>query len=293
MTEPAPAASPLLLSHGDVQFQASCWPGAPGGATVVLLPGTGQPAALWDRAFVPALNALGHTAWSVDLPGHPPSSALPDGTTPEAIGAALAGALGSGVSAGPGPLVLVGFSLGAFVAQEAALARPDLVDGLVLYATAGRQDVFRRRQFAAWTDVLRGEAGLPVAFHDVVRALSSFSAATLADDARMRTYFDYWSRLPAQPREGLLRQYEAVASYDRRLAALAGIAVSTLVVGFSSDLATGCALAREVADAVPGASYVELEAGHSGPFEAMPESIVVLTEFLDLIAGGRRRQLAP
>lgn len=292
MTAPAPAAESLLLTHEAMQFHARCWPGGPGGATVVLLPGTGQPASLWDRAFLPALNAVGHTALSVDLPGHPPSSPLPDGTTAEAIGEALAEALDGSTATAGGPLVLVGFSLGAFVAQEAALARPDLVDGLVLYATAGRQDVFRSRQFAAWTDVLRQDAELPAAFLNVVRALSSFSAATLDDDARMRTYFDYWSRLPAQPRQGLLRQYEAVASYDQRLEALAGIAAPTLVVGFTSDLATGAALAREVYDAVPGASYVELDAGHSGPFEAIPQSLLALTEFLDLLSAGTKRRTA-
>jgi pimeloyl-ACP methyl ester carboxylesterase len=113
-----------------------------GRASVVLIHGAGASSAIWMMVLARVARA-GH-AVAIDLPGHGPSSS--DGTTldgstglsliryRDAVGE-LAGTLCLG------PSLLVGHSLGALVAIEAALAWPDKVRGLVLCAAAPRLSV--------------------------------------------------------------------------------------------------------------------------------------------------------
>jgi pimeloyl-ACP methyl ester carboxylesterase len=109
------------------------------GASVVLVHGAGASSAIWMMAMARIARAAHVVA--VDLPGHGPSP-LPEGGAAalsltayrDAVGA-LAGTLCLG------PSVLVGHSMGALVAMEAALAWPDKVRGLVLCAAAPRLPV--------------------------------------------------------------------------------------------------------------------------------------------------------
>src|SRR6185369_2161441 len=108
----------------------------------LLIHGAGASSAIWMMVLARVARS-GH-AVAIDLPGHGPSGAE---------GSALNGAPGLtlaryrdavGELAGTlclGPSVLVGHSLGALVAIEAALAWPDKVRGLVLCAAAPRLPV--------------------------------------------------------------------------------------------------------------------------------------------------------
>jgi len=114
----------------------------PGRPSAVLIHGAGASSAIWLMVLARVARA-GH-AVAIDLPGHG-ASAL--------AGAALDGA--EGLTLGRyrdavgelsatlclGPSVLVGHSMGALVAIEAALAWPDKVRGLVLCAAAPRLGV--------------------------------------------------------------------------------------------------------------------------------------------------------
>jgi pimeloyl-ACP methyl ester carboxylesterase len=114
----------------------------PGRPSAVLIHGAGASSAIWMMVLARVARA-GH-AIAIDLPGHGPSSA--DGTALDGSGGLslvryrdavgeLAGTLCLG------PSLLVGHSLGALVAIEAALAWPDKVRGLVLCAAAPRLPV--------------------------------------------------------------------------------------------------------------------------------------------------------
>src|SRR5690606_34252706 len=89
------------------------------GTPVVLLHGVGLDRALWERC-VPAL-ARRHRVLVPDLPGHGRSGPVPEGVGLADLAEAVAGWM-------PARAHLVGFSLGALVAQELSLSRPDLVD---------------------------------------------------------------------------------------------------------------------------------------------------------------------
>src|SRR3954454_2005541 len=114
----------------------------PGRPSALLIHGAGASSAIWMMVLTRVARD-GH-AIAIDLPGHGPSateSAAFDGGNGltltryrDAVGE-LAGTLCLG------PSVLVGHSMGALVAIEAALAWPDKVRGLVLCGAAPRLGV--------------------------------------------------------------------------------------------------------------------------------------------------------
>jgi pimeloyl-ACP methyl ester carboxylesterase len=101
--------------------------------------GAGASSAIWMMAM--ARLARASRVVAIDLPGHGPSP-LPEGGAGALSLEAYRDAVG--MLAGTlclGPSVLVGHSMGALVAIEAALAWPDKVRGLVLCAAAPRLPV--------------------------------------------------------------------------------------------------------------------------------------------------------
>jgi pimeloyl-ACP methyl ester carboxylesterase len=108
---------------------------------VLLIHGAGASAAVW--MMVMARIARFTRAVAIDLPGHGPSPRDDRGAGAATLRLGeyrdAAGELAALV--GLGPSVLVGHSMGALVAIEAALAWPDKVTGLVLCAAAPRLPV--------------------------------------------------------------------------------------------------------------------------------------------------------
>lgn len=161
-------------------------------------------------------------------------------------------------------VALVGWSQGAVVAQEVALAASDRVRAAVLFAPYGRQNQIDVLLQEAWDDLLdHGTDGLRL----VLNLLTAFPPEQLADDdfvARMRATQRDWSG-PPDP-QARRRSAAFIASYQDRLSHLADVAVPCLVVGFELDTDTFAARAREVADAISGAEYLELPGlGHAAP----------------------------
>src|SRR5438128_1036652 len=121
------------------------------GDPIVFLGGTGMPAAAWQLVYVPALVDAGYRVVAVDGRGVGRSSAPPP---PYSIAemAADAAALVEHlelVSCG-----VVGMSLGGFVAETLAWARPDLVRAFVLVASAGWTTAFGRVKAGAERDLI-------------------------------------------------------------------------------------------------------------------------------------------
>ncbi|NEB67029.1 alpha/beta hydrolase, partial [Streptomyces fulvissimus] len=80
---------------------------------------------------VPALRAAGYRVVTFDNRGIPPTDVCADGFTVDDMVADTAGLI---EHLGLGPCRVVGTSLGAHVAQELCLARPELVSQVVLLA---------------------------------------------------------------------------------------------------------------------------------------------------------------
>jgi pimeloyl-ACP methyl ester carboxylesterase len=107
-----------------------------GSPSVLFIHGAGASATIWSMVLARVARHR-HTI-AIDLPGHGPSE-LGDG--PPTIERYRDAVGGLAAMLCLGPSVLVGHSLGALVAIEAALAWPDKVLGLVLCAAAPRMPV--------------------------------------------------------------------------------------------------------------------------------------------------------
>jgi pimeloyl-ACP methyl ester carboxylesterase len=234
------------------------------GPAVLLLAGTGARGRTWHLHQVPALVAAGYRVVTVDARGVPPSD------TPEVVTIAdiVADAAALIERLGLAPCRVAGSSLGARVAAELCLLRPDLLDRAVLMATFGRPHAFRTAMSAA--DRALREAGLclPEEYLAVVRAAFNLSPRTLADERRTRDWLDVFQLPPPGVRGGGAGSRLEAGTEADRLAAYAGIAVPCLVIGFADDLIAPVAGCREVAAAIPGARYAEVaDAGHYGYLE--------------------------
>jgi pimeloyl-ACP methyl ester carboxylesterase len=165
------------------------------------------------------------------------------------------------------PVALVGWSQGAAIAQEVALASPDAVSCAALLATYGRQNEIDKALQKAWDRLAYGEDDV-----DGVRLamalLTAFPPERLADDdfiAHMRATQDDWAGRPDPRRRQ--RAGTFIATYQDRLPALGSVTTPCLVMGFELDADTFAVRAREVAEAIPGAHYVELDGlAHAAPF---------------------------
>jgi pimeloyl-ACP methyl ester carboxylesterase len=247
------------------------------GEPVLLVCGTGQPAFSWGLHQVPALVQAGYRVVTFDNRGIEPS-AVPEG--PYSVEGLADDAAKLIEQLEIGPCRVAGLSLGAFITQELALARPDLVRAAVMMGTFGRQDVFRRAIMRAWVEFDESGIELPRIYDVVYSSFALFSPESLCDDSAMSLYMDVTASMPEWKGPGRVGQHHADAAYDNRLEALKGISVPAMVVGFELDMMTPTVLCREVADAIPGCVYVEIDGvGHAGPFEKPEEVNETLVEF--------------
>lgn len=252
-----------------------------GANTVVLAGPIGAPGSAWVPFQVPALVEAGYRVITFNPRGVPPSQVPPP---PYSVADMAADVAGLVVELAAGPVAMIGYSMGALVTQELALEHPELLRGAALLGTLGRKDAMRRALFEASLATLRSGQRLPRTMEVVTRALQLFAPARLDDDRWAQAYLDM-ALAGADPdpetRRGLLGQQEATTAYDNRLDALSTITVPLLVIGFGLDLLVPAALTREVAEAIPGARYLEIsDCGHGGPWEVPDRINPVLAEFL-------------
>lgn len=164
------------------------------------------------------------------------------------------------------PVALIGWSQGAAIAQEAALVAGARVRCAVLLATYGRQNQIDRILQESW-DLLAANADAD-ALRLALAFLTSFPPERLADDqfvAHMRSIQPEWAgQADAEARR---RSAAFISTYQDRLPHLTELAAVCLVMGFELDTDTFAARAREVAQVIPRAEYVELPGlGHAAPF---------------------------
>ena len=165
-----------------------------------------------------------------------------------------------------GPLALVGWSQGAAIAQEVALTAPAKVRCAALLATYGRQNELDRILQEAWQQLdARGEEQTVLRL--ALGLLTAFPPHRLAADgfvSHLKSIQPDWAGV-ADP-ERRRRAVTFIPTYQDRLPFLADVRVPCLVVGFELDVDTGVGRAREVAQAVPHAEYVEVAgAAHAAP----------------------------
>jgi pimeloyl-ACP methyl ester carboxylesterase len=238
------------------------------GEPVVFIAGWGGAGRGWHLHQVPAFLAAGYRVITFDNRGIGATENA-DGFTTQTMVADTAALI---ESLGAAPARIVGVSMGAFIAQELMLSRPELVSRAVLMATRGRLD--RSRDFfrAADAEIAASGVELPTNYGAKVRMLESFSPKTLNDDVAAGDWIAMFTMWPHKSTPGLRCQM-SVAPVSSRLAAYRAITAPVLVIGFGDDVVTPPHLGREVADAIPNGRYLEVaDAGHLG-FLERPQAV--------------------
>jgi pimeloyl-ACP methyl ester carboxylesterase len=247
------------------------------GERVLLIMGQAAGGNVWTMYQVPALCRAGYEVITFDNRGMPPSDVPPGDYSLADLVADTAGLL---EALDAGPCRLVGTSLGAFVAAELAVSRPDLVTCCVLMAVRTRADVARRALSAGEQALTSSGIKLPPAYDAPISVLQMFSPATLNDEAAISVWLDIYE-MSAARRAAASGQGTIDLISDHR-AAFRAISVPCRVIAFSDDLMCPPYLCAEVAEAIPDCDYVEIgSCGHLGYLERPDEVNSAIIEFLD------------
>jgi pimeloyl-ACP methyl ester carboxylesterase len=246
------------------------------GPAVVWIPGTGLHGTSW--APQTAHFADRYRCLTVDLRGAGSTGPLDALTVAD-----LAGDVAAWMDAlGTGPAVVVGLSLGSAVAQELALARPDLVRALGLVATwsSTAREHHIRRHFESRVYAL--EKGPLDVFAQFAFWMSAPAVVDREPELQARveaTLAEHTSRDLA----GTAAHFRADLAHETR-DRLGALTCPCLVVHGDQDLITLPWYNRAVADAVPGARLETIsDAGHLVWLER-PAQLNALLE--DVVAAG-------
>ncbi|AZG48847.1 alpha/beta fold hydrolase [Gordonia insulae] len=248
------------------------------GPLVVMVMGTGSPGRVWHAHQQPALAKAGYRVVTFDNRGIAPSSECADGFTHDDMVADTAALI---EHLGGGPALVVGTSLGARITQELTLARPDLVRAAVMIATYGRNTPLQQAISTGERALYDQKITLPPEYEAAITAHLNLSPHTLDDDRTAKDWLDVIGFSPQTVTPGVRAQLELHDGEAERLTAYRGITRPSMVIGFADDRTLPPKLAREVADAIPGARYEEVaKAGHFGYLEQPAEVNRLLLDFL-------------
>ena len=233
------------------------------GDPVLFIAGRGGAGRTWHLHQVPAFLAAGYRAITFDNRGIGATEQA-DGFGVEQMVADTA-ALIEKLDAAPARIVAV--SMGAFIAQELMLARPELVRSAVLLATRGRHD--RTRDFFRTAERELAESGVSCPPHTTRKSAcwKAFRRRRSTTTSRCATG-STCSPCGRPSRRPACAHRPTSARADNRLPAYRSITAPVLVVGFADDVVLPPHLGREVADALPNGRYLEIpDAGHLGFIE--------------------------
>ena len=234
---------------------------------LVFLHGLGGGHAAWNPQLA-YFRRRGYPCTAWDQPGYG-AAPMVEPYTFETVAAKLKEVVSS-------PSVLVGHSMGGFVAQEAYARFPGIVKALVLGFTsaafAGGGE-FARQFIAARTGLLdEGKTMAEVAARlmPTMRGSKSDPAGLAAAERVMAGIATDTYRKAAQ----LLTTFDRSAQLER-------IAVPTLIVAGSEDKTAPPSAMQRMAEKIPGAQFVLLEGcGHLGPMDQPAAFNAALEAFL-------------
>jgi aminoacrylate hydrolase len=241
------------------------------GSPVLLLTGLGGVGRSWGPQI--GLFARDHRVFAPDHRGA-------GGSTPAATGYSIeqhAEDIASFVRAlGCGPVHLVGLSTGGAIGQVMALDHRETIATLTLASTWGRGDAYFTRQMEARKRTLV-DSGLRASVES--NALFLFSAEFQRDHPDRIAAWAAAASAGPYHEEIALARIDMVVAHDQ-LARLGGIACPVRIVAGTADTCTPIYFARELRDAIPGAEFVTLDAGHFSCLEKPEEFHRCVQEFI-------------
>jgi pimeloyl-ACP methyl ester carboxylesterase len=246
------------------------------GERVLMIMGSSAGGRAWTLHQTQALALAGYQAITFDNRGVPPSDVPPG---PYSLEDMVADTEGLIEAIGAGPCRVVGTSLGAVIAQELAIRRPDLIRCAVLMSTKARSDPARLAHGQAHRALAESGLDLPADYLASVTAFQMLSPATLNDEAAARSWLETIRYSAGGPDPSAGQAWVDVPG-DRR-EALRSVTAPCRVISFSDDLITPPHLGAEVAEVIPDCDHVEIgAAGHYGYLERPDAVNSAILEFL-------------
>lgn len=239
------------------------------GPLVVLLHPVGLDGTFWDA--LPKWLASRYTVIAVDLAGHGNS---PEASRPGRIADRVVDVVQLISSTNAGSATLLGVSYGGMIAQQVAVARPDLVAGLVLAGRPGRiPPEARAAILKRGTDAEAG--GMEAVISSTLERW--FTPVFMSTDAVARVR----DRLLANSPSNWAAAWEAVSEHDA-LERLRALGIPTVVIAGENDLATPLEAKRALAAAILGSRLVILPgAPHMMQIECPAPFQAAVMDFLE------------
>jgi len=233
---------------------------------LVFLHGVGGGHHAWEDQ-VPYFGGLGYPSHAWDQPGYG-KSAIVEPYDLEQVSAALARLI---ESLGGEPVVLIGHSMGGFVAQETYVRHPQLVKAMALCFTspafAGGSSEFTRQFLAARIGPL-----------DQGKTMAEIAAKlipTMGSNSKLAEQI-----MAGVPPDTYRKAVQLLTTFDRRKE-LPDIKVPALLVAGSEDKVAPPSVMEKMASKIPGAEYALMpECGHLGPMDRPDAFNAILLGFL-------------
>lgn len=177
---------------------------------------------------------------------------------------------------------IAGWSMGSAVAMSVTLSAPERVRSLSLYTPWARTDAALAERFLQMRRLTeQNDTLVPVEEHTLRLILSDVALAGIPD---LRASAEDATKSPGYPTaEALIGHLDAAIAHDV-LDELPTLDCPTLVIAGAADALTPAFLAREAAEAIRTADYVELTgplASHAVPLEMTDTFNRIARDFLD------------
>jgi pimeloyl-ACP methyl ester carboxylesterase len=181
-----------------------------------------------------------------------------------------------------GPVHVIGASMGGAIAQELALARPDLVRSVQIVCSWPHTDPWLAELILQWKSMFFAMGAFDWARNTWVWV---FTHRWFRDPEKMAGLRrDAESNPNPQTPEMFGRQCDAIVPFDVR-EDLAAISAPTHVIAGEEDIFTPQRFSQEIAAAIPGSAFSILPAVGHGMFWETPEAFnAALLDFLDRTA---------
>jgi 3-oxoadipate enol-lactonase len=244
-----------------------------GDESVVLVPGLGLPGAAWT-SVIDLLLERGYRVVTIDPRGSGQSE-KPDAPY---TGDLVAEDLRAVIDALEAEAVhLVGLSMGGMIAQDFALRFPTRVKSLVLLSTFAAPDEWFIRLFEARRELI---SRVGILDHFRIYLMFIFSPVAFRTIPHVIDRVEKGLHEHPPDTQAYLRQIDYCLAHDCSTE-LHGLDVRTLVISGTHDFLTPAALGKQLAEAIPGAEYAEVDGASHGLWLEMPERLVgLIDEFI-------------
>ncbi|ARK11982.1 alpha/beta hydrolase [Fibrella sp. ES10-3-2-2] len=182
-----------------------------------------------------------------------------------------------------GPCVLIGHSMGGYVALAILEKFPDRVKGIVLFNSTAFADPDTDEQRQKREDaktLLEKEGGQAFVEKSVPGMFSDGHRETLANEVQQ--LIDVHKSLPT---EAMLAGLQAIRTRPDRVHVLQKAAIPVLIIAGREDKAIPISRSEELKQQLPNAEFVVLDqSAHLGMIEEPEQSLLALKPFLEKIS---------